>query len=475
MTLKTTLYEHQQTAVNKLLPIRIGALYMEMGTGKSCATLEMITRRYNAGRITKAIWLCPCSVKATIAREIVKHIEGDLSAIEVHGIESLSSSIKLFEYLFAMVKSHKVMLVVDESILVKNHKAKRTQNIKRLAEYCPYRLILNGTPVSRTEADLFAQWQILDWRVLGYKSFWSFAANHIEWDEKYRGRIRHCLNIDYLTDKIAPYTYQVRKEDCLTLPPKVERTGYFNLTSEQARHYNDVVEFYLPPSEDESERWRSSAPIYRLFTACQQAASGRRLNLESYDKPITSEPFFPDMLDNPRMESLMNTVSRIEGKVLIWCKYTHEIEDVSKVLADEYGANSVTRLYGKMDIKARNRSLDLFENTARFLVGNKSCGGYGLNLQFCSDVVYYNNDFNWSGRAQSEDRVHRIGQDKTVVITSLCGVSTIDEMVLANLARKTQLVESFMSEIDGVKDKRTYLKDMLKGVVDRGCKEKTVS
>ncbi|WP_255304279.1 SNF2-related protein, partial [Streptococcus sobrinus] len=130
------------------------------------------------------------------------------------GIETLSSSIRANVECLKLVQENNVYLIVDESNLVKNHKAKRTQNIMRLSENCSYKLILNGTPISRNEADLFSQWQILDWRILGYRSYWSFSLNHIEWDERVRGKIKRTLNVDYLVRKITPYTYQVKKEEC---------------------------------------------------------------------------------------------------------------------------------------------------------------------------------------------------------------------------------------------------------------------
>lgn len=108
-----------------------------------------------------------------------------------------------------LVEQYDCYLIVDESNLVKNHLAKRTQNIIRLAEKCKYKMILNGTPITRTEQDLYAQWYVLDWRILGYKSFWSFSANHLEYDDT--GRVRKCLNTDYLTEKIGPYSYQIKK------------------------------------------------------------------------------------------------------------------------------------------------------------------------------------------------------------------------------------------------------------------------
>jgi SNF2 family DNA or RNA helicase len=172
--------------------------------------------------------------------------------------------------------------------------------------------------------------------------------------------------------------------------------------------------------------------------------------------------------DNPRIAALKNVLYGLDDKVLIWCKYTHEIKDVAQCLSEWYGDWSTVALYGEMTIRQRNKSLDDFEKDARFLVGNKGCGGYGLNLQFCHNVVFYNNDFDWARRAQAEDRVHRIGQEHDVNIISLYAQGSIDEMVLKNLARKTNLVSEFRDEVNSVKDKRTFLKNLLKGVRDVG-------
>ena len=51
MHLITDLFPWQSAAVDKLIRIRVGALYMEMGTGKTRTALEIIQRRVNAGKL----------------------------------------------------------------------------------------------------------------------------------------------------------------------------------------------------------------------------------------------------------------------------------------------------------------------------------------------------------------------------------------------------------------------------------------
>ena len=427
---------------------------MEMGTGKTRTAIELIYRRFKKGKIDKVLWLCPCSVKITIKRELEKHIDGDLSNFIIAGIESLSSSIRLNFELLRLVEKYRVMLIVDESNLVKNHRAKRTINIARLAEKCEYKLILNGTPISKNEKDLFSQWYILDWRILGYKSFWSFAANHLEYDDKIPGKINRVLNVDYLVKKIAPYTYQVKKSECLDLPSKTYETVYYHLTDEQFYHYDHVAD-KLMFEVDEMKPYT----IYRLFTGLQNVISGLRVTITEDDEMIT-KPFFNNPKDNPRIQKLFELIERLEEKAIIFCKYTHEIKTITKLINEEYGEGTAIEFYGELNQKKRQENLERFENGSQFLVANKTCAGYGLNLQFCNYVIYYSNDWDYATRIQSEDRVHRMGQKNNVHFIDICAANTLDERILKCLERKENLIDCFKYELEQQKDKKQELVEL---------------
>lgn len=444
MQLNTSLYEHQIKAVDKLSNVKVGALYMEMGTGKTRTALELIKKRLDEGKVNHVLWLCPCSVKESLKRDIKKHASGDLSMFTICGIETLSSSIRANIALLELVEQKSVYLIVDESNLVKNHKAKRTQNIIRLSESCKYKLILNGTPISKCEKDLFAQWYILDWRILGYRSFWSFAANHLEYDERVKGKIVRCLNVDYLVRKIAPYTYQVKKSECLDLPDKTYSNYYYSMTKEQLEHYDYVAEQLLF-EVDELE----PHTIYRLFSGLESVISGFRVKVG--DK-LTRKPLFKNPMDNPRMQTLFEILDNLDEKVIIFCKYTKEILDIVEIANNRYGEGSAVAFCGELNQKKRQVNILEFKDSAKFFVANKICAGYGLDLQFCSYVIYYSNDWDYATRGQSEDRVHRIGQDKNVHIVDICASNTLDERIIKCLNRKEDLVASFKKELDRQKD-----------------------
>jgi SNF2 family DNA or RNA helicase len=458
--LKTDMYQHQIDAVEKMRRIRVGALYMEMGTGKTRAALELAARRIETGKDKKVLWLCPCSVKATIKRELDKHATQELkSKIDIYGIESLSGSTKLYLKLMNTAMKTPTFLIVDESNLVKNPRARRSVRIQSLSEITKYKLILNGTPISKNMADLYSQWRILDWRILGFKSYYTFANKHIQYDNRIRGRVKKIIHSEEILNKIAPYSFQVRKSECVDLPPKTYSERSFSLTTRQRSHYERIKDVFLRDIDE-----LRPSTIYRLFTAVQHVVCGRRITSEE-NEAMKTEPFFQDPRDNPRVQLLLDLISQTDGKIIIWCRYTHEIDTLSELLTEEYGAGSAVKFFGALKLKERETSIISFSTQARFFVANKVCAGYGLNLQFCNFMIYYSNDWDWATRAQSEDRVHRIGQTGNVHIIDISANRTIDDRILKCLQKKENMVESFKSNLE---EKKFDIGKWLDGVAVRG-------
>lgn len=446
MKLKNELLPHQRQAVDKLIKLKVGALFMEQGTGKTLTTLEISRIRLEKGKINAVVWLCPCSAKGNIRREIVKNCPDEmLPYFTICGIETLSSSIRALSYLLNLSKERQCFLVVDESLLIKNPRAYRTENIIKIGEHCRYKIILNGTPISRNESDLFSQFYLLDWRILGYRSYWSFSANHLEFDEY--GKLRNVLNADILAKKIAPYTYQVKKEECMELPRKGHSTYDFNLTEEQNEEYMRVAEILMGLLDE-----RRPETIYRLFSGLQAVISGKRLIFNQKSTHFDTAEIFENPLENPRIKGLLDCLT--EEKAIIFCRYESEIQQLCDILPDS------VRFDGKVSIRARDEALKEFAAEKKYLVSNKNCAGYSLNLQFCHRIIYMSNDWDLGTRLQSEDRVHRLGQEHDVEIIDVCAYNTIDERILSCLWKKESLLDSIKREIE--KTKGGNLKEVLK-------------
>lgn len=452
MKLKSDLLQHQTAAVEKLIKLKVGALFMEQGTGKTLTVLEICRIRVEQAKIKHVIWLCPCSAKGNIKREIVKQCPNEmLSYFTICGIETLSSSVRAMSYLLRISEKNKCFLIVDESLLIKNPQTYRTKNIIKIGANCPYRMILNGTPISRNESDLFSQFFLLDWRIIGYKSYWSFAANHLEFDEF--GKLKKILDPDMLAKRIAPYTFQVKKDDCVELPNKIYSTYHFRITRDQDEEYERVAEILMMKINE----WHPNT-IYRLFAGLQAVISGKRLIFNKNERHFETVEMFENPKDNPRIDRLLDVLPENE-KAIIFCRYESEISQLCRILPGS------VRFDGKTSLREREHSLKEFYGKKQYLIANKNCAGYSLNLQFCHNIIYMSNDWDLGTRLQSEDRVHRIGQDKKVEIIDICATNTIDEQILHCLWRKENLLASIKKEVDKNNDRdiKTMLKKFIYG------------
>ena len=470
MNLKTELLPHQIPAVEKMIHTTIGGLFMDMGTGKSRTTIELVYRRTD--KIDKAIWFCPVSLKETVRQEILKHTDCTESDIYVFsnktrdnklpktlwyviGIESMSSSTRMVLAANRLITS-KTMVILDESSYIKGHDSKRTLRITALCRNARYRLILTGTPLSQGVVDLYAQMRFLSPKILGYNSFYSFAANHLEYSEKFPGRIVRSHNTKYLAAKTKPYVYQITKEECLDLPKKLYETRYFHMTDDQAHEYHLAKEEFL--AEMNREDWNSTT-IFRLFTALQSIVCG-------FWRRRVKGKFHLIEFRHHRIETFMEAVADIpeSKKIIVWAKYQYDIQHIVESLADKYGGDSVTQFHGGIKEKNRPGQVDLFRSKARFFIATPSCGGHGLTLNESHFVIFYNNGFKYSERLQAEDRDHRIGQDHDVTYIDIYCSGSIDDRINRALSDKEDAATSFRQEVEKSQGDKGKLRELIKGL-----------
>lgn len=476
MTWQTTteLMPHQVPAVDHMMPSRVGGLFMDMGTGKTRVAIEVMARRQR--RIRRALVYCPVSLKETWAAEIAKHTDCPETAVYtfddktndrnvprstfwyIIGIESVSSSDRVALAAHQLTTTE-TAVIVDESSYIKGHDALRTRRITYYSEPARYRLALTGTPISQGVQDLYAQMRFLSPKILGYGSFYSFAANHLEYSEKYPGMVVRAHNTAWLAAKIRPYVYQVTKEEAgLNLPPKLHNGRYYRLTWEQEQAYEQAKqEILFSVDVDDID----SYVIFQLFGALQQIVSG------FWNRRVDKERF--EFLEFPhyRTDVLLEQVQDIAAAepIVIWCKYRYSIEQVTTALAGVYGRESVAHYFGDLNEAERAAELARWRHgDARFLVASMAAGGHGLTLTEAAYAIFYENEFKYSHRVQAEDRIHRIGQERRPLYVDIWARCGIEERIAKSLANKGNAVRDFRRTVKALK----HLKgDELKTAVSR--------
>jgi SNF2 family DNA or RNA helicase len=403
---KTKPYAHQLTALEKSWDKTEYGYFMEMGTGKSKVLVDNMAMLYDKGKINGAVIVAPKGVyRNWYSQEIPNHLPSHIQPkmvlwtaltskkkdkeyqtlfetghdlhILIINVEALSTK-KGLDFAAKFMRCHKTMLAIDESTTIKNPSAKRTKSILALGKEATYRRILTGSPVTKSPLDLYTQCGFLNSFLLGYDSFYAFRnryANMI--DRNFGGRrvqlIGSYKRLDELADKLKAFSYRVLKDDCLDLPDKVYIRREVDLTDEQSKAYATMKSAALASLKGKM----ATAPhVLTQMMRLHQITCG---HLRNDDGTITE-------IKNNRLKELINLLDEVEGKVIIWANYVYDIENLVKVISDEFGADSIVQYYGAIPSEQRQQNIEKFQDPnskARFFIGNPQTGGYGITLNLC--------------------------------------------------------------------------------------------
>uniref|UniRef100_A0A8C9CEG7 Helicase, lymphoid specific n=1 Tax=Phocoena sinus TaxID=42100 RepID=A0A8C9CEG7_PHOSS len=126
-------------------------------------------------------------------------------------------------------------------------------------------------------------------------------------------------------------------------------------------------------------------------------------------------------------------------KVLLFSQMTRMLD----ILIDycHFRNFNFSRLDGSMSYSEREKNMHSFNTDPDvfiFLVSTRA-GGLGINLTAADTVIIYDSDWNPQSDLQAQDRCHRIGQTKPVVVYRLVTANTIDQKIVERAAAKRKL------------------------------------
>jgi ATP-dependent DNA helicase len=127
-------------------------------------------------------------------------------------------------------------------------------------------------------------------------------------------------------------------------------------------------------------------------------------------------------------------------KVLIFSQFTTQL-DLLEDYARELRQWNVCRIDGSVPQDLRRQQIQDFNRDPEyklFLLSTRA-GGQGINLASADTVILFDSDFNPQQDLQAQDRAHRIGQTRPVVIFRLATKGTVEEELLMNADAKRRL------------------------------------
>jgi SNF2 family DNA or RNA helicase len=469
---KTKPYAHQITALEKSWNKAHFAYFMEMGTGKSKVLIDNIAMLYDKGKINGALIVAPKGVYQNwfdieIPNHLPTHIEkkmvlwkasfmkdnkivskevdalfetGTDLHILVMNVESLSTKNGV-TFANKFLSCHETLMAIDESTTIKNPDAIRTRSIVQLGKSAKYRRILTGSPVTKSPLDLYKQCEFLNEGLLDYTSYYAFKTRYsVLRTANFGGRSVQIVvgykNLDELSQRIEQFSYRVLKEDCLDLPSYSFTKRIIQLSKEQKKIYDSMKQLALAQLDN------------KLMTTATALVQLMRLH------QITCGHFKSDdgtvqKIKNERLDALMDILSEVENKAVIWAHYKYDIEVIVETIKKEYGPDSYVTYYGDTPSEIRQNNIKLFQDEnskVRFLIGTPQTGGYGITLTAGNVMIYYSNGYDLEKRTQSEARINRAGQKRKMTYIDIIAEDTVDEKIVEALRKKVDIASKVMGE-----------------------------
>lgn len=469
------LFKHQKDAVDFIFKNGgIGALYHEIGCGKTRTAIAAFERLREMNPDLKMIVVCPLSlIESAWGADIRKfsklkyiNLREDIEVtagfdILICNYEFLISS-KRQSMILNLLGRYRWLCVVDESSKMKNNTTVITKTLLKLRNKFQYRIVMSGTPAPNSEMEYWGQMTFLKDRIF-HPNFYAFrniyfhmerrgqmipgqVVSRLDRYEMFKKGWKYGLsdtNRKNLIARISPHCHFAKKKDCLDLPDQIDQLRVVVMGPEQARAYMKMKRDAVTEIVDEYRR--VSYIVARIALSkiikLRQITSGFAIDEHGHVSGLK---------ENPKLVELQDILDEAgDSQIIIWCNFHREIRDITNILGDR-----CCLLYGEMSTEDREKSiLDFQEGRKQYLVANPASAGHGLTFVNCSLQIFYSLDFSYEKYEQARGRIHRIGQKNNCVYIHLLCKDSIDVKILEVLQKKkniNQFIEDFLRDNEGI-------------------------
>ncbi|KAK7092524.1 lymphocyte-specific helicase-like isoform X2 [Littorina saxatilis] len=161
------------------------------------------------------------------------------------------------------------------------------------------------------------------------------------------------------------------------------------------------------------------------------------------------------------LDRMLKELHRRGHKVLIFSQMTKMLDLLEDFcILRKYG---YCRLDGAMNIHDRRDSMAEYQKPGSdkfvFLLSTRA-GGLGITLTAADTVIIYDSDWNPQCDLQAQDRCHRIGQTRSVMVYRFVTANTIDQRIVERAAAKRKLEKLVIHQgkfKSGIKNFKTSL------------------
>ena len=312
-----------------------------------------------------------------------------------------------------------VAVIIDESTKIKNPESKLTQDFFDISPLFKIKVIMTGTPVANRPYDIWAQVYFLDLGESLGKDFSAFKSecdlsNDLQDNDYKRSTFEDAVSAIY--GKIKNFSVRETKNSgIITLPSKIYHEVTVGFEEKQYEMYETLrKEMALTLQQGDKTILDDSSETIKRLLRLVQITSNPRLIDEGYAEVSAKEILLDQLVDKIIGNGQM---------AIVWSIYTGNVDMFCRKYS-KYGSVKIT---GKMAVEERNKSVVAFKSgKAKLLFATPQSAKEGLTLTVANNAIFYDRGFNLDDYLQTQDRIHRISQQKDCHIYNLMIEDSID-------------------------------------------------
>ena len=335
------------------------------------------------------------------------------------------------------------MIVFDEVHTCKSPSSQQGRNLLKLNK-AKYRIGATGTLLLNNPMDAYVPLKWIGEERANYTSFKYYYCNY---GGIFGNQLVGFKNLKTLKSQIEEVSLR-RTKDILNLPPKMIINEFVEMSPSQESFYENIKNGII---EQVDKVKMSTANLLAMVTRLRQATACPSV--------LTTEPIPSTKID--RASDLASQIVSGGDKVVIFStfkdtvyKLKDELSDLGVVVAT--GDNSSDEIE-KAKIRFQN------DDSVKIFLGTWQKCGTGITLTAASYMIFLDTPWTDSVYTQAQDRIYRIGTNKSVTIYNLIAKDTIDERVLEIVNDKKAIADYVVDdEITqcGIDSLRKYIEDL---------------
>jgi len=436
----------------------------EQGLGKTIEILALI--KLHQKELTPAVIVVPSSVKLQWHHEIINKcgVAGFLTQVIDSGKVMAAPGFDIYvttydllknaETCFDMVKGDIKLVVLDECQRIKNHDTGRAKAVQKFVKLTGAECIvpMSGTPIENNAGEYFTILNLVAPRM--FPQFQKFIDNDCDsYNNGYNQKIGGLKNPPAFHEKTKDFIIRRRQKDVLKDLPELSRRFYHvELDRKLNKRYAELM------AELEEEYYNEDTSGFEK--------QGNMLAIMNKLRQITGISKVTECVD-----FVTEFLLSCERKIVVFAHH-HAAEDLLEaelnVWLSDGGYEKVTRFRSGDDFETKGMQ---FKNSkSRVMIASTQAGGVGGNLQFVSDAIMLERQWNPSKESQAEKRHHRYGQKNAVIVTYFIASGTIDEYFTELVEQKRAIVGSSLDNEEKNWSENSLLSELATILVTRGKK-----